>query len=212
VVRFLHWYDFVKKELRLLINRNDTVKRKTEFSLIYHLNFFRFIYRTTWTAVRAPFSLYCLYWPVDVDFASKKETCTYLKCNLLIAVQMMNNDIFLLSTKCKQKWHRNALIWQRFATSRFGSNENIFPVCQSFEAFSWLTVSASKLNLSQIINEKRLSIDMPLRPVTMLVTFSMKKQVYQCTTIFLLEFRCLYIENCWKTETDKCVILYLVYF
>jgi hypothetical protein len=43
VVRFLHWYDFVKKELRLLINRNDTVKRKTEFSLIYHLNFFRFI-------------------------------------------------------------------------------------------------------------------------------------------------------------------------
>jgi hypothetical protein len=29
----------------------------------------------------------------------------------------------------------NALIWQRFATSRFGSNENIFPVCQSFETF-----------------------------------------------------------------------------
>jgi hypothetical protein len=46
--------------------------------------------------------------------------------------------------------HRNALIWQRFATSRFGSNENIFPVCQSFETFTWLTVSASKLNLSQI--------------------------------------------------------------
>jgi hypothetical protein len=34
--------------------------------------------------------------------------------------------------------------------SRFGSNENIFPVCQSFETFTWLTVSASKLNLSQI--------------------------------------------------------------
>lgn len=30
----------VKKEFRLLINRNDTVIRKTEFSLIYHLNFF----------------------------------------------------------------------------------------------------------------------------------------------------------------------------
>ena len=45
------------------------------------------------TAVRAPFFLY---WPVDVDFASKKETCTYLKCNLLIAVLMMNNDIFFL--------------------------------------------------------------------------------------------------------------------
>ena len=52
--------------------------------------------RTTWTAVRAPFFLYCLYWPVDVDFASKKETCTYLKCNLLITVLMMNNDIFFL--------------------------------------------------------------------------------------------------------------------
>lgn len=49
--------------------------------------------RTTWTAVRAPFFLY---WPVDVDFASKKETCTYLKCNLLITVLMMNNDIFFL--------------------------------------------------------------------------------------------------------------------
>ena len=52
----------------------------------------------------------------------------------------------MLSTKCKQRWHRNALIWQRFATSRFGSNENIFPVCQRFETFTWLTVSASKLN------------------------------------------------------------------
>ena len=54
--------------------------------------------RTTWTAVhvRAPFFLLCLYWPVDVDFASKKETCTYLKFNLLIAVLMMNNDIFFL--------------------------------------------------------------------------------------------------------------------
>ena len=44
VVRFLHWISewliWLKKELRLLINRNDTVKRKTEFSLIYHLNFF----------------------------------------------------------------------------------------------------------------------------------------------------------------------------
>ena len=51
--------------------------------------------RTTWswTAVRAPFFLY---WPVDVDFASKKEKCTYLKCNLLIAVLMMNNDISFL--------------------------------------------------------------------------------------------------------------------
>ena len=56
----------------------------------------------------------------------------------------------MLSTKCKQRWHRNALIWQRFATSRFGSNENILPVCQSFETFTWLTVSTSKLNLSQI--------------------------------------------------------------
>ena len=26
----------------------------------------------------------------------------------------------------------------------------VFPVCQSFETFTWLTVSASKLNLSQI--------------------------------------------------------------
>jgi hypothetical protein len=43
-----------------------------------------------------------------------------------------------------------AFIWQRFATSRFGSNENIFPDCQSFETFTWLTVSASKLNWSQI--------------------------------------------------------------
>jgi len=49
--------------------------------------------RTTWTAVRA--SLF-LYWPVDVDFASKIETCTYLKCNLLITVLMINNDIFFL--------------------------------------------------------------------------------------------------------------------
>ena len=49
--------------------------------------------RTTWTAVRAPFFLY---WPVDDDFVSKKETCTYLKCNLLITVLMMNNDIFFL--------------------------------------------------------------------------------------------------------------------
>ena len=47
--------------------------------------------RTTWTAVRAPFFLY---WPVDVDFVSKKETCTYLKCNLLITALLMNNDIF----------------------------------------------------------------------------------------------------------------------
>jgi hypothetical protein len=31
-----------------------------------------------------------------------------------------------------------------------GSNENIFPVCQSFETVNWLTVSASKLNCSQI--------------------------------------------------------------
>jgi hypothetical protein len=44
-----------------------------------------------WTAARAPFFL-----PVDVDFASKKETCTYLKCNLLITVLMMNTDIFFL--------------------------------------------------------------------------------------------------------------------
>jgi hypothetical protein len=50
--------------------------------------------------------------------------------------------VTLLSTKCKQRWHRNALIWQRFPTSRFGSNENIFPVCQSFETFTWLTVSS----------------------------------------------------------------------
>ena len=56
----------------------------------------------------------------------------------------------MLSTKCKQRWHRNAVIWQRFATSRFGSNENTFPVCQSFEHFAWLIVSASKLNLSHI--------------------------------------------------------------
>ena len=47
--------------------------------------------RTTWTAARAPFFL-----PVDVDFASKKETCTYLKCNLLITVLMISNDIFFL--------------------------------------------------------------------------------------------------------------------
>ena len=47
-VQQFKWFGFytdmtVQKELRLLINRNDTVKRKTEFSLIYHLNFFRFI-------------------------------------------------------------------------------------------------------------------------------------------------------------------------
>jgi hypothetical protein len=73
---------------------------------------------------------------------------------LRLPVHVSNQKTFytehMLSTKCKQKWHRNALIWQRFATSRFGSNENIFPVCQSFETFTWLTVSASKLNWSQI--------------------------------------------------------------
>jgi hypothetical protein len=73
---------------------------------------------------------------------------------LRLPVHVSNQKTFytehMLSTKCKQRWHRNALIWQRFATSRFGSNENIFPVCQSFEIFTWLTVSASKLNLSQI--------------------------------------------------------------
>ena len=73
---------------------------------------------------------------------------------LRLPVHVSNQKTFytehMLSTKCKQWWHRNALIWQRFATSRFGSNENIFPVCQSFETFTWLTASASKLNLSQI--------------------------------------------------------------
>jgi hypothetical protein len=73
---------------------------------------------------------------------------------LRLPVHVSNQKTFytehMLSTKCKQKWHRNALIWQRFATSRIGSNENIFSVCQSFETFTWLTVSASKLNLSQI--------------------------------------------------------------
>ena len=68
---------------------------------------------------------------------------------LRLPVHVSNQKTFytehMLSTKCKQRWYRNALIWQRFATSRFGSNENIFPVCQSFEAFTWLTVSASKL-------------------------------------------------------------------
>ena len=58
---------------------------------------------------------------------------------LRLPVHVSNQKTFytehMLSTKCKQKWHRNALIWQRFATSRFGSNENIFPVCQSFETF-----------------------------------------------------------------------------
>ena len=73
---------------------------------------------------------------------------------LQLPVHVSNQKMFytdhVLSTKCKQRWHRNVLIWQWFATSRFGSNENIFPVCQSFETFTWLTVSASKLNLSQI--------------------------------------------------------------
>ena len=73
---------------------------------------------------------------------------------LRLPVHVFNQKTFytehMLSTKCKQKWHRNAFIWQRFATSRFGSNENIFPVSQSFDALTWLTVSASKLNLSQI--------------------------------------------------------------
>jgi hypothetical protein len=73
---------------------------------------------------------------------------------LRLPVHVSNQKTFytehMLSTKCKQKWHRNAFIWQRFATSRFGSNENIFPVCQSFETFTWLTVSASKLKWSQI--------------------------------------------------------------
>jgi hypothetical protein len=73
---------------------------------------------------------------------------------LRLPVHVSNQKTFytehMLSTKCKQKWHRNALIWQRFANSRFGSNENIFPVCQSFETFNWLTVSASKLNWLQI--------------------------------------------------------------
>ena len=74
---------------------------------------------------------------------------------LRLPVHVSNQKTFytehMLSTKCKQlRWHRNALIWQRFATSRFGSNENIFSICQSFETFTWLTVSASKLNLSQI--------------------------------------------------------------
>ena len=56
---------------------------------------------------------------------------------LRLPVHVSNQKTFyteyMLSTKCKQKWHRNALVWQRFATSRFGSNENIFPICQSFE-------------------------------------------------------------------------------
>jgi hypothetical protein len=73
---------------------------------------------------------------------------------LRLPVHVSNQKTFytehMLSTKCKQRWHRNALTWQRFATSRFGSNENIFPICQSFETFNWLTVSASKLNWSQI--------------------------------------------------------------
>ena len=73
---------------------------------------------------------------------------------LRLPVHVSNQNAFytehMLSTKCKQRWHRNALIWKRFATSRFVSNENIFPVCQRFETFTWLTVSASKLNLSQI--------------------------------------------------------------
>ena len=73
---------------------------------------------------------------------------------LRLPVHVSNQKMFytehMLSTKCKQRWHRNALIWQRFDTSRFGSNENIFPVCQSFETFTWLTVSASKLNWSRI--------------------------------------------------------------
>ena len=73
---------------------------------------------------------------------------------LRLPVYVSNQKTFytehMLSTKCKQRWHRNALIWQRFATFRFGSNENIFPVCQSFETFTWLTVSASNLNVSQI--------------------------------------------------------------
>ena len=72
---------------------------------------------------------------------------------LRLPVHVSNQKTFytehMLSTKCKQRWHRNALIWQRFATSRFGSNKNIFPVCQSFETFTWLTISVSKLNLSQ---------------------------------------------------------------
>ena len=71
---------------------------------------------------------------------------------LRLPVHVSNQKTFytehMLLTKCKQRWHRNALIWQRFATSRFGSNENIFPVCQSFETFTWLTVSASKLNIT----------------------------------------------------------------
>jgi hypothetical protein len=71
---------------------------------------------------------------------------------LRLPVHVSNQKAFytehMLSTKCKQRWHRNALIWQRFATSRFGSNENIFSVCQSFETFTF--TFTSKLNLSQI--------------------------------------------------------------
>ena len=52
---------------------------------------------------------------------------------LRLPVHIPNQKTFytkhMLSKKCKQRWHRNALIWPRFVTSRFGSNENIFPVC-----------------------------------------------------------------------------------
>jgi hypothetical protein len=74
----------------------------------------------------------------DLDYILRIRTLIFHW--LRLPVHVSNQKTFymehMLSTKCKQRWHRNALIWQRFATSRYGSNENIFPVCQSFETFT----------------------------------------------------------------------------
>ena len=48
-----------------------------------------------------------------------------------------------------------------------------------------------------------MSIYMPLRPVTMLVTFSIKKQVYQCTTIMHAPFS--KTNKSKKSSSDKWV-------
>jgi hypothetical protein len=88
----------------------------------------------------------------DLEYISRIRALIFhwLRLPVHVSNQKTFSTEHMLSRKCKQSWHRNALIWQRFATSRFGSNENIFPVCQSVETFTWLTVSASKLNLSRI--------------------------------------------------------------
>ena len=56
---------------------------------------------------------------------------------LRLPVHVSNQKTFytehMLSTKCKQKWHRNALIWQRFATSVLVPMKTSFPSAKALK-------------------------------------------------------------------------------